>query len=215
MCASVFTALLLAVRGNHGAVLFDARVMRFVVDHRVAWMTAFLKTVTGLGSNTVLIPLIIALCVTVFLFRRDWRPAAILVVALLGADAWYLTIKDIVERPRPPLALHLVQADSFAFPSGHATAAVAVWGTIAIVFAAGRPRPIAGAIWIGASLIALTVAFSRLYLGVHWWTDVVAGAAVGGAWLCLLAMWWLSSRRGTDVIERSSPETLEAGSAGR
>jgi len=59
---------------------------------------------------------------------------------------------------------------------------------VALVLSMGRPGKLKVAVWIGAGLIATLVAFSRVYLGVHWWTDVVAGAALWGAWLCLLVI---------------------------
>jgi membrane protein DedA with SNARE-associated domain/membrane-associated phospholipid phosphatase len=187
VCAWVFVGLTQDVIAHEEAVLSDPSVMRFVADHRVPWATGLFKGVTWLGSNAVLVPLVVVLGGYVLLRRRNLWAAALLVVALAGANAWYHVVKLLVARDRPPEAFHLISVSGFAFPSGHATAAIAAWGAAAIVLAAGQPAGMKVAIWIGGGLIVTLVAFSRVYLGVHWWTDVVAGVALGGAWLCTLA----------------------------
>lgn len=151
--------------------------------------------VTWLGSTAALIPFVVGLIGYVLLSGKGWRPAVFLAAALAGAIAWYQIVKPLVGRPRPPAALHLVPASGFAFPSGHATAAIAVWGAVAIVLSVGRPTRWKVAIGIVAGVIVTLVAVSRVYLGVHWWTDAVGGLALGGAWLCLLVIAGLVSSR--------------------
>lgn len=201
MCAWIFAGLTQDVVAHEEAVLSDADVTRFVVDHRAAWATGIMKGVSRLGSVAVLIPLVVVLGGYLLLRKKDWRSAVLPVVALVGANASYQVVKPLVARARPPEQLHLVAVTGYSFPSGHATASIAVWGVMALVLTAGRARRLKTAIWIGAGLVAGLVAFSRIYLGVHWWTDVVAGAAIGGAWLCLIAAMTLLRRndRGSGV----------------
>jgi undecaprenyl-diphosphatase len=90
--------------------------MRFVADHRVLWATRLFKGVTWLGSNAVLIPLVVVLGGYVLLRRRNLWAAALLVVALAGANAWYHVVKLLVARDRPPEAFHLIGVSGFAFP---------------------------------------------------------------------------------------------------
>jgi membrane protein DedA with SNARE-associated domain/membrane-associated phospholipid phosphatase len=182
----IFVGLTQDVLAHEEAVLSDPGVLRFVVDHRVSWANGLMKDITWLGSNAVLIPLVATLACYTLLRKRDWRATVLLVAALVGANAWYQTVKPLVGRERPPDVVHLIPVSGYAFPSGHATAAVAVWGAVAIALAAGRPGRLKAAIWIGAGIVATLVSFSRVYLGVHWWTDVVGGIALGGMWLCLL-----------------------------
>jgi undecaprenyl-diphosphatase len=196
VCGWIFVGLTQDVIAREEAALSDPGVTRFVVDHRAAWATGLMKSVTWLGSNAVLIPLVVALGGYILLRKKEWRGAVLLVAALAGANAWYHVVKPMVARSRPPESLHLISVSGFAFPSGHATAAIAVWGAAAVVLAAGRPGRLKAAIWIGAGLIAMLVSFSRVYLGVHWWTDVIAGMALGGAWLCLLGALLLAFRNG-------------------
>ena len=201
VCAWVFLGLTQDVLAHEEAVLSDPGVTRFVVDHRTAWTTGLMRSVTWLGSNAVLVPIVVALAGYVLLMKKDRRAAVLLVAALVGSNAWYHVVKPLVARDRPPEALHLVSVSGHAFPSGHATAAIAVWGAAAVVLAAGRRGGWQAAIWIGTGLIVVLVGFSRVYLGVHWWTDVVAGVALGGLWLCLLETFFLLRTRAAQEIE--------------
>jgi membrane protein DedA with SNARE-associated domain/membrane-associated phospholipid phosphatase len=188
VCSWIFIGLTQDVFAHEEAVLSDPGFTRFVVDHRVAWATTFMKDITWLGSNLVMIPLV-AVVGGYFLFRdRDWRPAASMTTALIGANLIYRIVKSWVGRPRPPGSLHLIGVSGFSFPSGHATVAVACWGLAALLLGAGRPIRVKLVVGTGAVVLVGLVGLSRIYLGVHWWTDVVAGFALGGLWLCLLAL---------------------------
>jgi membrane-associated phospholipid phosphatase len=185
-CGSIFIWLTHDVVTHEGWVRSDPGVMRFIVAHRVAWVTDLMKGVTRLGSVPVLLPVVVALGGYMLVMKRDWRPGVLLVVALAGANAGYDVVKPLVARERPPAPLHLTAVSGLSFPSGHATAAIAVWGAVAVVLSSRRKPRLKAVVWIAAGLIATLVGFSRLYLGVHWWTDVVGGMGLGGAWLCLL-----------------------------
>lgn len=214
-CAWIFIGLTQDVIAHEEAVLTDPGVTRFVVAHRVAWATSVMKGVTWLGSNAVLIPLVVVLGGYLFLMKRDRRAAVLLVAALAGANALYHVVKPLVARERPPESLHLITVSSYAFPSGHATVAIAVWGAVAIMLSAGRSARDKAAIWIGAGLIAALVGSSRIYLGVHWWTDVVAGMALGGTWLCLLVTVGVLMTGGkAATTERSETGLGRAGAGG-
>ncbi len=205
LCAWVFLGLVQDVVAKEEAALLDPRVERFVVAHRAEWATVLMKGVTWLGSNAVLIPFVLAVGGYFLLRDRDRRPAAYMAAALMGAELLSRVVKSLVDRHRPPASLHLIRVSGFAFPSGHATAVVACWGMAAILLGVERSTRITVGLWAGASLIAALVGLSRLYLGVHWWTDVVAGFALGGLWLCLLGLLFLRRRKG------AAPETDVAG----
>jgi len=196
-CGWIFIGLTQDVFAHEEAVLTDPSVTRFVVDHRVTWATALMKGVTWLGSNAVLIPLVVALGGYSLIRDRDWRPGAYLAAALVGANLIYRAVKSWVGRPRPPGSLHLMGVSGFGFPSGHATVAVACWGMAALLLGAGRSIRVKVVLWAVAVVIVAVVGLSRIYLGVHWWTDVIAGFALGGLWLCLLGL--LSMRRKAEV----------------
>jgi membrane-associated phospholipid phosphatase len=118
--------------------------------------------------------------------RGSWRPLALLGGAAAGAWVVQVAVKQLVERPRPPIGLALSHTTGFAFPSGHATDAAAVYGMLTVLLVrpgrrAARAVALAGAI----GLIGL-VGLSRLYLGVHWLTDVLAGIGIGAVWILTL-----------------------------
>jgi undecaprenyl-diphosphatase len=109
------------------------------------------------------------------------------VFAVAGALALEEVVKQLVRRPRPAVVA-LVHATGYAFPSGHATRAAAFYGALAIVLArAVRSWPGKVGVWAGAVLIAALIAFSRMYLRVHYLTDVLGGLGLGAVWLAVVA----------------------------
>jgi undecaprenyl-diphosphatase len=140
--------------------------------------------ITSLGWAPLLVVLCVAL--SVWSWLRGDRAAAITLTAVgLGAYAATELLKRGFGRVRPDLFRH--DLVTFAFPSGHAMTAVAVWGMLFAVLARGLPRLRLTA-WILAPLFALLIGVSRVYLAVHWPTDVVGGWAFGAVLLCLGAL---------------------------
>jgi undecaprenyl-diphosphatase len=179
-----FGALLQDVLARDELELVDRPVAVFFVRHREAWLTRLLQDLTNLGSIRILLPLILAVGVGWWLRRRTWRPLVLLIVAYAGADLAFNAVKQLVGRPRPPAAILLKPVAGPSFPSGHATQAVAVYGMLAALAATASPRwSRKVTAWALAVVIAGLVGLSRLYLGAHWLTDVLAGFALGAAWL--------------------------------
>ena len=185
LCAWAFGGLTQDVVAHDEMALVDPKVTHFVVDHRVAWATTFFKSVTWLGSIVVLIPLVLVVGGYFVARRRDWKPLGKLAAALLGAVLLADIVKPIVARPRPPAALAIGSFSGWAFPSGHATQAIATWGMLALL-CAGMMRRRRVLPVIAAVVVVLVVGASRIYLGAHWLSDVLGGFALGGLWLCLL-----------------------------
>ena len=143
-----------------------------------------MQAVTELGNGAVLAGLVALVGLGWWTRTRTWRPLWLLGSAYLGAWALSGTVKDLTHRPRPPAAQAIGHLTGFAFPSGHATKAAAVYGMLAALLAATTSswaRKVA--LWTAALLVAGLVGLSRLYLGAHWLTDVLGGLALGGAWL--------------------------------
>ncbi|MDB5460529.1 MAG: phosphoesterase [Caulobacteraceae bacterium] len=146
------------------------------------WLTTAATDVTSLGSITVL-SIIVLLVFGLIASLRRVREASVLLVASVGGMLLTALLKDVFQRDRPPLVLHLAPAVNASFPSGHATLSATVYLTLGALIAhfAGRRRVRIYAL-SAAVILALIVGFSRVYLGVHWPTDVLAGWCVGSAW---------------------------------
>jgi undecaprenyl-diphosphatase len=165
---------------------FDLQAMQAIALSRDATLTSIAWVVTEAGSFVLLAPLSIA-----FVLLRRWkRPAddIALVVIAAGSALLPLTVKLIVARPRPTIE-HLSQLSSLSFPSEHTTQAAAIYLTIAIMLSKGLTRGWREAAIGLAVLIALAVAWSRVYLGVHYPTDVTAGLLLGWSWALLVFHW--------------------------
>ncbi len=162
----------------------DSYVATEMAAHRPAWLTDLADVWTDLGSGPVLVPLIVLAGLA--LGRRPragLHPLLLLVTVHLGALLIYEPVKRLVERPRPHVAPIVASAHGYAFPSGHSAQAVAVGGLLVwlVLERVQDDRTRRVVVAVGVTLIAGIVA-SRVVLGVHWTTDVVAGGLLGGLW---------------------------------
>jgi undecaprenyl-diphosphatase len=162
------------------------------------WVKEMVRDLTALGGFTVLT--LLTVVVTGFLlFLGNSRNAVVALVAVAGGVAMTHFLKEGFDRPRPDLVSHQVHVSNPSFPSGHATMAAVVYLSLGVLFARSLPRRRLRAyvIFVSAA-IATLVGISRIYLGVHWPTDVLAGLALGSAWalMCWLLAIWLDARRG-------------------
>ena len=168
-----------------GSTGFDRSITSWFVDHRASWLTTVARALSTIGSQKVLIPLV-AVVAIVLVVRRALKPAVLLVVLWAGALELYTLAKHFVGRPRPPMHLWLTSVTSTAFPSGHATQSLSTYAALALVSAAVVSAPRRPALAI-AAVIAAGVGCSRVYLGVHWATDVLAGWLAAACWVALVA----------------------------
>lgn len=206
---------------HDGVVLDDPRLLHDVTAHRTAVLTPLAKLATFLGTGPVVYGLLIAAGLLVWRrTRRPW-PLALAVGWLAVGQLVRLVLNRAVGRPRPPAALHLVAAHGFAFPSGHTTTATMAYGLLAVLVVLLLPaaRRWAG---LGAVVLAAAVGVSRVYLGVHWPTDVLGGWALGVAWLALagaisriVTLRRAAGFRNQDDPSRQTQECARAGRGGR
>jgi membrane-associated phospholipid phosphatase len=169
------------VTQHNGLSSSDASHLGLFIRHRPDALVHVSKLLTDLGAVPVL--LLLAIAGTLMLWYRGVRfGVAVAPVFALGVAGTAVGVmKNVVGRSRPPVSLHLVSESDASFPSGHATDSTAVLLTLALVFAVFVfRRPIMRALTVAASgLLAAGIGASRLVLGVHWPTDVLAGWALG------------------------------------
>lgn len=163
----------------------DVRILQYLFDHHDITTTLLFIDISELGSTVFVCG--IMLCVALVLVYRRRIPYAIaLAVSVLGAGATALLIKEVVHRARPGAVYQAYIETGFSFPSGHATLAAALYGFLIYLVWRLMPAGARRTAAIGA-LLLLTglIAFSRLYLGVHYLSDVVGGLLLGGAFAYL------------------------------
>ncbi len=163
---------------------FDNSVLYALLQLRGEPLTSFMRDVSFFGEWYILLPLA---AVLVFLFSRAGltKEATELAYSVVGTSVVIVFLKTIADRPRPPEALQLVSEVGYSFPSWHAAIAVAFWGYLVYVALRRiKNRSIRLLLVSLTVLLILTICFSRLYLGVHYFSDVLAGFAIG-----LIALW--------------------------
>jgi undecaprenyl-diphosphatase len=156
------------------------------------WLEEAVRDITGLGSMVVLV-LVTAAAVVYFLLIRKGREALLVLIAVVGGQILSSLLKLGIDRPRPDLVPHLADVQTLSFPSGHAMMSAVTYLTLGSMLAGivpGRATKIY--VLCVAVLITLMVGVSRIYLGVHWPSDVLAGWCAGFAWAMLC---WLIARQ--------------------
>ena len=166
------------------------------------WLREVARDITALGSIAVLS--LLTLAAAAFLaMRRLWNATALLLVSVAGGMLASTLLKGAFARPQPDLAGYGATVFTASFPSAHAMLSAVVYLTLGALLARVEPNPRVKLFVLSvAALLTALVGVSRIYLGVHWPTDVLAGWAVGTAWalLCWLVARWLQRRGqlGTD-----------------
>jgi undecaprenyl-diphosphatase len=147
-----------------------------------AWLQIMFRDITALGGYAVV--MLISLAVIGYLLTDGKRAAAVWVLVSVGGGASFSNLlKLAIERPRPDLVARLVEVNTTSFPSGHATLAAVTYLTLGALLSRVEARRRAK-IYVLIVAVGLTflIGVSRIYLGVHWPTDVLAGWCVGAAW---------------------------------
>lgn len=162
------------------------------------WLKEAAADLTSLGGISVLG--LFALIAILFLaIQRKWLSAVLLPLGLAGGVALSEGLKAVFERERPPAAVQAVETINASFPSGHALLSTVFYLTVAVMLTRAFPKRRLKALVLGVGvLLAVLVGVTRVYLGAHWASDVIAGWAVGAAWAMVL---WLVAY-GVDRFQR-------------
>jgi undecaprenyl-diphosphatase len=175
---------------------FDRATLLWIHAHTPEWLEGPMRLVTALGYGQVVLPILAAVVFAFYL--KGWRlSATLLLVSTIGGSLLTAVLKAVFERARPKLFDSGYTASFYSFPSGHATVAVGFYGTLTLILAyrlSGLKRWV---VVVCGVLLVLLIGFSRLYLGVHYPTDVLAGFLAAPLWvICVGVVYvmWLSIR---------------------
>jgi undecaprenyl-diphosphatase len=155
------------------------------------WLEDAVRDITALGSAAVLALLTVGGTGYLVLVRKP-HAAWFFAASVVGAWGLEAVLKAVVARPRPEIVPHLVQVSSTSFPSGHSMVSAAVYLTVGALMGRFEANLVLKAYLLGwALLLTFLVGMSRVYVGVHWPSDVLAGWAAGAAWA---AICWMLAR---------------------
>ncbi len=185
--ALVFGAVAWMVQADVGLARYDLRVARWAARNATSGSTDVLRALTRIGSTGGLIT--IALVTVLVVWRRlpVRNVILFLVVVMAGESLMVSAIKSIVDRLRPEVD-RLAGFSGSSFPSGHAAASAATLAAVALLLGSGRSRRVRVVLAGVAGGLAAAIAASRVLLGVHWLTDVVAGLVLGWTWFAVVSI---------------------------
>lgn len=186
--AAVGIGVLIAmIRTRTGLEAFDLRFARYGAEHATSGSTRVMRLISQLGGTTGVVVLAAVVTVAEYIRRHATSIPLFMTLVVGGQFALSNGIKFLVERARPDIS-RLTGFAGTSFPSGHSTAASATLAAVALLVTRNRSRrtKIAGASL--AAGVAVVVAFTRVFLGVHWFTDVVAGLLLGWGWFALCSI---------------------------
>jgi undecaprenyl-diphosphatase len=164
----------------------DQALLNLAVAIRSPSIDGVAIDLTAMGSGVVL-SILVGIFGLFFVLQRKYRTALQLVFASAGAGVVTHLLKSYFERSRPAVAFRVVEVHGFSYPSGHSLASAAVYFSIAIVLSKSFRSPAAKAVIHSIFLaLILLIGFTRIYLGVHFFSDVTAGILLGIAWASLM-----------------------------
>jgi undecaprenyl-diphosphatase len=165
------------------------------------WLLQVSRDLTALGSPTV-ISIVTIVAVGFLALRRKWGALCLVIVSIMGGGVVSTLLKRAFDRPRPDVSLHLAEVSSLSFPSGHSMLSAVTYFTLAALLARTTADRLIKGYFLGSALIlAIAIGGTRIYLGVHYPTDVLAGWCAGIAWALLCSLIARRLQR-TGAVER-------------
>src|SRR5215211_738254 len=166
---------------------FDRASLLWIHTHSPEWLEGPMRLVTALGYYWVVLPLLAAVVLVFYL--KGWRlSATLLLVSTIGGSLLTTVLKAVFERARPELFNSGYAASFYSFPSGHATVAVGFYGALTLILAYRLHGLARWAVAASGVSLVLLIGFSRLYLGVHYPTDVLAGFLAAPLWISVVGI---------------------------
>ncbi|MGI4788714.1 MAG: phosphatase PAP2 family protein [Janthinobacterium lividum] len=208
ICSIVFTvafAQLFDFVQDHGKTItpFDRNILYWMYHHRAHWLTQTAKALARMGSPPVIAGVALVSAVVGMFWHKVRGAAWTMPIAIIGSGIIIQCVKLFIKRPRPSFFAPLLHESGFSFPSGHSLIAMVVYGLLGyFVFHLFRNSWVKMAVRIITVLVVVAIGVSRVYVGVHYPTDVLAGWTAGIPWL--MACIWLH-----EVLARRWPSSGE------
>lgn len=166
-------------------IKIDFWIANFVQNIRSEILTKFFKAITYLGEWKWIFVAILILVIT-FIIKKYWQHLILLIAATLGSEIFIYSIKHLIKRTRPSF-LSIILENDFSFPSGHSLIAISFYGILTYFLSQKFYKKWQKIIiWTSVGFLIIMISFSRIYLGVHWFSDVIAGIIAGLIWLIII-----------------------------
>ncbi len=165
------------------AIGLDASILDLIYTHSSNDVVIFYSLITNLGDPIILVPLALIVCAA--LLRNNQRRTAFIIgILFAGTGALTSLLKTIFERVRPDLIVHKTIESSYSFPSGHASTSVIIALSVSYLF--WQHRTLRPYMILGFGIYVVLIGLSRLYLGVHYPTDILGGWLLASGWFALV-----------------------------
>ncbi|MUM18828.1 phosphatase PAP2 family protein [Mycobacterium sp. CBMA271] len=201
---TVFCALALIRRAATSGTAVDHAMLNWMVEHRRPWLTSVALAITNAGSPIAVALLAAGMCAAVSWWTRSLWPALVVGVTVAGAAIASAALKVVVGAHRPPERVQLTPESDYSFPSGHVTGTVALLGIFAVITATYGSAAVRLCWAVTTASVAVIMAMTRLYLGVHWLTEVLGGLVLGSLAVLVGRRIWLArdNRRAAGIGTR-------------
>ncbi len=175
---AIFIILGINIKTSQEGILFDEIIMDYVHSRTTPLGTNIMKTITYFGSVYFFLP--IGIVIFIYMLRQNnTQGILLLILSTLGSYGLNYILKNIFVRTRP-LKYFLIEQGGYSFPSGHAMVSMTFYTTMTYIFTRDcEKRDKESVIWFLNGLIIFLIGFSRIYLGVHWPTDILMGYLIG------------------------------------
>ena len=181
----LFLIMAAAVALSPAVTAIDGRVAAWLHMRAMPYVTDVMVAISFLGAPTTLTIVAVAGSL-LLLYRRRYAEAAMLSAVVLGGNSLNFCLKHLIQRGRPTFDDPLFTLQTYSFPSGHAMASTVFYGMLAIYVSVNARQRYAAHVAIGAAVLMVAlVSLSRVYLGLHYLSDVMGGITEGIAWLAL------------------------------
>lgn len=182
ICFGIMAVLVI----NQKTATFDSKVIAFIQGLESPILTTIMKVFTTIGSTKTVAVLCLIIMFVLYVVLKQRSECLLFIAAILGTNVLFISLKFLIQRERPSLH-RLIEETGYSFPSGHSTIAFALYGTILfLLWRHVQIRWKRAILTVMAAMMILSIGISRIYVGVHYPSDVLAGFLIAGFWITLV-----------------------------